>query len=81
MTSWILPDPDIFTVDMLPGATIRIFRPGFGIIWNVKVSGSGRVRDLSCSFSMTHEVWNAGDLLEICDATVASQISSRSPNA
>ncbi|CAD7946150.1 unnamed protein product [Amoebophrya sp. A120] len=26
---------------------------------NAKMSGSGRMRDLACSFSMTHEVWNA----------------------
>ncbi len=30
------------------------------LISNVKMSGSGRMRDLSYSFSMTHEVWNAG---------------------
>ncbi len=30
------------------------------VLSNVKMSGSGRMRDLSCSFSMTHEVWNAG---------------------
>ncbi|CAD7934441.1 unnamed protein product [Amoebophrya sp. A120] len=33
---------------------------GGGSISNAKMSGSGRVRDLSCSFSMTHKVWNAG---------------------
>ncbi len=39
--------------------TAKVCRMSLGIS-NAKMSGSGKMRDLSCSFSMTHEVRNAG---------------------
>ncbi len=47
-------------VETIPGKAERKRIAEHDEVSNVKMSGSGRMRDLSCCFSMTHEVWNAG---------------------
>ncbi|CAD7953795.1 unnamed protein product [Amoebophrya sp. A120] len=46
--------------DALLAATSAATMAQVSALSNAKVSGSGRVLDLSCRFSVTHEVWHVG---------------------